>query len=136
MTTMSFTPTPRTAGRLRRGFTLIEVLVALTVLAVVLPVAMQGVSIVLQLGADAKHRAEAATLAQGKLDELTATNAWQSGELSGSFSESLPAYHWTATVQPWGDGTMDEVTVEVSWTARQRQKSVIVGTLVAPETQQ
>ena len=107
----------------------------MAMVAVILPVAMHGISVVLQLGSDAKRRAEAATLAQSKLDELTATNSWQSSELAGDFGADFPAYHWAAGVQPWNDGLMSEVTVEVSWTSRQRQKSVIVGTLVATEGQ-
>lgn len=119
-----------------RAFTLVEVLVAMTMIAVILPVAMHGISIVLQLGSDARHRAEAATLAQSKLDDITSTGSWQAGDLAGDFGADQPAYHWNAYVQPWNDGSLSEVTVEVSWTARLRQKSVVVGTLVAStETQ-
>ncbi len=98
--------------------------------AIVLPVAMQGISLALRLSGDARQRSEAATLARGKLDELIATADWQSGPFAGDFSPNQTQYQWTATVQPWIDGTMTEVDLKVSWTARSQQKSVTVSTLV------
>ena len=65
-------------------------------------------------------------------DELAATGAWQAGQLRGDFGADRPAYQWTASVQPWNGGVMNELNVEVAWTARQRQRSVVVTTLVNP----
>src|SRR4051812_36551163 len=55
-----------------RGFTLVEVLTAATLMAIVLPVAMYGVSVSLAASTMARRQAEAATLAEGKLEELAA----------------------------------------------------------------
>src|SRR5260370_36095537 len=77
------------------GFTLVEVLAALMLLAIVLPVAMRGISMATALASSAKHRDEAAVLAKSKLDELVATHAWQSQALSGNF-DFRPEYRWSA----------------------------------------
>ena len=116
----------------RLGFTLIEALVAMAVVAIILPLAMAGISLALTLGSDARHRSEAATLASSKLDELVATGDWQLGLLSGDFQPDHPDYRWSATVQSWGDGTVDELEVQVFWTAQQHERSVTLGTLINP----
>jgi prepilin-type N-terminal cleavage/methylation domain-containing protein len=121
-------------ARAPRGFTLIEALVSMVLLAVILPVAMQGISLALRLGEDAKHRDEAATLAAGKLDELTATGAWNSGPTSGDFGTAWPSYRWTATKQTWVDSNSTQLTVDVFWTARQVERSVSIATLVNSAT--
>ena len=55
----------------RAGFTLIEVLAALVLIGVVLPVAMKGVSIAMQAASHARHTGEAVELARHKLTELS-----------------------------------------------------------------
>src|SRR3954465_11642520 len=61
----------KSAGR-ARGFTLVEVLATIALIAIVLPVAMYGIQLCLQTSSMAKRQAEAATLAEGKLQELVA----------------------------------------------------------------
>ena len=53
-----------------RGFTLIEVLAAMAIIALVLPVAMRAISLATRLGGEARRRSEAAELARLKLDDL------------------------------------------------------------------
>ena len=124
----------RSYATVSRGFTLVEALVSMVLLAVILPVAMQGISLALRLGEDAKHRDEAATLAGGKLDELTATGSWNNGPTSGDFGAAWPGYRWTATTQTWVDSNSTQLTVEVFWTARQVERSVSIATLVNSAT--
>ena len=76
------------SGR-RRGFTLIEVLAALLLIGIVLPVIMQGFSIATRVGSTAKRRTEAGALADAKLTELVATAQWQSGMISRRFQPRL-----------------------------------------------
>src|SRR4051794_29563395 len=62
----------RVARGAGRGFTLVEVLATIALIAIVLPVAMYGIQLCLQTSSAAKRQAEAATLAEGKLQELVA----------------------------------------------------------------
>lgn len=122
---------PRTLGRCTRGFTLIEALAAMALIAVVLPVVMQGISVAIGLSSHARHQAEAATLAKMKLDELIATQQLDGSAPQGDFGEDFPGYEWTADINTWpSDANLSELTITVTWTARQRQQQVQVATLV------
>jgi prepilin-type N-terminal cleavage/methylation domain-containing protein len=114
------------------GFTLMEVLAAIVLIAIVLPVAMHGISIATAVGGAAKFKAEAAILAQSKLTELVVTKAWQNEQLSGDFGEDHPNYRWAAAVNNW-DGTLQQLDLEIIWETRGREQSVIVSTLVETE---
>jgi general secretion pathway protein I len=129
-------PPSRRTGRARRagehgGFTLIEVLAALLLVGIALPVIMQGFSVVTRVGSAAKRRTEAAALADAKLTELVATSQWQTGVQSGDFSPDWPAYQWSAQIQPWSDSGVDELDLTVTWTGRNGQPdSLTLSTLV------
>lgn len=124
-------PQPR-----RRGFTLIEVLATIVLVAIVLPVAMNGISVALSAASVAKFDLEAATLAENKLNEIVATNQWQLGNLSGDFSEfNYPEFRWIANALNRETGLM-EVSVEVQWISRGVERSLLLATLVSTgETQ-
>ncbi len=112
-----------------------EALVAMVVIALVLPVVLQAVSLSMQLGADAKLRGEAAQLAKGKLDELVATTEWQGGKLGGEFEGQTQPFTWTGQVQGWGDAGLSQLDVTVKYKVAGKEKSVTVTTLVNPEAQ-
>ena len=59
--------------RRRQGFTLVEILVTLMLIAIVIPVIMKGISLGAQAASDAKRRTEAGGLAQEKLAEILAS---------------------------------------------------------------
>ena len=92
----------------RAGFTLVEVLAALTMVLIALPVAMEAISLTNAASTRARRQLEAANLAASKLAELVATNAWQNGNNSGDFSNystNFPDYTWTSTVTQYEDAT-------------------------------
>lgn len=110
----------RTAYRrraLRRrggGFTLVEVLAALMLVAIVLPVAMRGVTVATAAASSARHRNEAAALAQSKLDELLANMQVQQSQMnssmSGDFGADWPEYQWSAELGTWAPNGMNMTT--------------------------
>lgn len=113
-----------------RGFTLAEVLVTVAVLAIVLPVALAGVSQATRLAGLTEQRAQALDLAQGKLDELLVDNSWQTGVSAGDFGADHPGYRWQAQVNAWDEANIDEVDVIVGWTSFGRPEKVQLSTLV------
>lgn len=117
--------------RHRSGFTLIEALIAMTLLAVILPVAMQGISVAISLSGEARRRSEAAALAKSKLDELVVTQQWNTAQASNRFEDPWSDYQWSLTTEDWQAGQMTQLTVEVTWTARQKQQSLTMTTLVS-----
>jgi len=118
-------------GRHRqRAFTLVEVLATLALVAIILPVAMKGISLATATAGLAKQRMEAASLAETMLAELVTTGAWRNGDLSGDFSPDWPGYRWRAEIQGWEETTLRQMDVHVQWTTRGRERSVTLTTLI------
>lgn len=99
-----------------RGFTLIEVLVAATLLAVGIAGVLSGLSGVARTQARAQESEHIQLLALRKLDELMATEQVQTNSLSGDFTDwGEPAtYQWTATVSTTGVQSLNTLTLTVS----------------------
>lgn len=118
-------------GRAESGFTLAEVLAALVFMAIVIPVALQGLQIASRAGLVSERKAIAARLAESKLNELIVTRQWSSSASHGTIQEGLQSYDWRLENQPWAeDGTMRLVTVWVIVPVRGQDYEVPVSTLV------
>lgn len=119
----------------RFGFTLVEVLATISVISIVIPVIMQGVSISTGLAGLTRQRAEAVTLGQSKLDELVISGDWEGADLSGDFSPDYPNYQWQAAVSDWDELDMKEIDLVVTWISRGSPREIQLSTLVyIPET--
>lgn len=118
----------------RGGFTLIEILATFVLVAIILPVAMKGISLATTMASVSKQRIEAATLAETKLAELLATKEWQNGDLSGDFGEDWPNYRWSAEVQECEEATLRQLDVRVEWEDRGMERYVQLTTLVYVES--
>jgi prepilin-type N-terminal cleavage/methylation domain-containing protein len=122
--------TPR--GRLG-GFTFIELLATVVLIAIIMPVAMQCIALCTRLGGLSRKQVEAASLARTKLTELTASQDWKTGAKSGKFGSDWPGYRWTADVFNWTDSTLRQVDLTVLWQSQGRERSITLSTLVYPE---
>ena len=133
-TTCSIPARPRSgAPARRRGLTLVEVLATIVMTGIVLPAAMQGISICAATAVTARQRSEAAALAESKMSELIATGDWQFGAMSGDFGEAWPEFRWDGSAASWSaDSTMTELSVRVAWTSRNQEREVVLTTLVYP----
>ncbi len=123
----------------RGGFTLIECLATMLLMAIVLPVVDQGIATVTSSASVTKRRTEAAGLAESKLSELISTGNWQGGaSMKGDFGSDWPDYTWQANLLNWTDGsqniTMQQLDVVVNWTARNQPQSITVSGLVYART--
>jgi len=115
----------------RGGFTLIEVLATLVLLGIILPVAMRGISNGLLAASNARHMAEAASLAETKLQELTLGTTTMSTGTQGDFSPDHPDYKWTCETAPRDYG-MSEIALHVTWQERGKDKTFTLSTLYLP----
>ncbi|WP_261362025.1 type II secretion system protein [Humisphaera borealis] len=122
----------RASARRNRGFTLVEVLATILMLAIIVPVAMQAVSLATGISGAARHRAEAAALAESQLAFLMTSGEWQTGTLQGDFAQQgFPEYQWYASVGNWTEANVQQLDVMVLWTTPRRgEESVVVSTLV------
>ena len=122
------------------AFTLIEALVAIAIIAAVLPILMSGISIATRAATLAKQRNLATSLAESKLNEIIATNDWQTGGLSGDFGDDAPGYTWSANVTQYSDPDLttqdlQQIDLTVSWKSRSTTREVVLSTLVfVPDT--
>jgi prepilin-type N-terminal cleavage/methylation domain-containing protein len=117
----------------RNGFTFIELLATVVLIAVIMPVAMQGISLCTRLAGQSRQQIEAVSLAKTKLTELIVTRDWENGDQSGDFGADWPDYQWTATLIDWTDSTMRELDLTVSWLLRGKNRTITLSTLVYPE---
>lgn len=114
----------------RRGFSLVEVLAALVLIAIVLPAAMRGITLALQTAAHARHEQEATHLAERQLNTMLALRDPSVLGAGGTFDE-WPEYRWEVATSV-GDFNLSTVTVYVYWQEQGRERSTSLTTLVLP----
>lgn len=125
-----FPPTRTDAARSdRRGFTLIEVLAALLLMAIVIPVAMQGMSVASRAAIMGQRKAAAMRVAERELNELIVTGQMISNTASGSVDDGDTAYPWSMESEPWPEDAMTQVTVRVTFTVQGNSYDVSASTL-------
>ncbi len=120
----------RAAERRRRsGFTLVEAIAALGFLAIVIPVAVEGLQIASRAGTVAMRKSEAARVADHLLGEMVATGQWrQSG--GGTLREGSNEYRWKVESKAWEKDALKLVTLRVVYTVQNREYDVRVSTLL------
>lgn len=117
----------------RHPFTFTEVLAAMVVVALVVPVAMRGIAMARQLAGDGVRLELASRLADEKLNELIVTGDWQNGDAEGTLDPESD-YGWTLTSESFGDDEtlpLTVLTVTVSRTDAARAVSITLTALVA-----
>ena len=117
----------------RRGFTLMEVLAAMLLLGIVLPAAMGGLDVCLRAAANARHKQEAALLAEAKLNEVLATRDATTLGTGGTFGDDWPEYRWTLATSA-GQFNLEQLDLTVEWQERGRTQSLTLGTMMLPAT--
>ena len=126
----TFRQRPSNGCGLQAGFTLAEVLAAMLFMAIVIPVAMEGLRIASRAGSVAGRKGVAVQLADSKLNELIVTGQWRNTGQGGTFGEQWPGYRWAIKNELWSEGAMRLITVEVTYPAQNQEYSVRLSTLV------
>ncbi|MCF8127272.1 MAG: prepilin-type N-terminal cleavage/methylation domain-containing protein [Deltaproteobacteria bacterium] len=83
----------------RKGFTLLEVMIAAAVLTIALAAVLGLQSRSLSLAAESRFNTTSALLAQEKMAELTVATMGKLISDSGDFGEGFPGYAWQVRVQ-------------------------------------
>lgn len=120
------------------GFTILEVLVAFLVAALLLAVILSGFSTGLSSLARADRMSQAALITQSRIAELGISEPIQEGEVSGR-DEQHSDYRWRVSVHPFVWDYVDagreqgrvlyKVDVEVFWPVGDKEHSFLLTTL-------
>jgi hypothetical protein len=116
------------------GFTLAEVLAALVFMAIVIPVAIEALSIASRAGEVAARKNEAALVAERVLAENIITTNWDKTVQNGQIRQGIRDFRWTLRTEPWNEdprqNSLRLLSVEVTYTAKGQDYSVKLSTLV------
>ena len=120
------------------GFTLAEVLAALVFMAILIPVALEGLSIASRAGLVAARRSEAALVAERVLNENIVTTNWNTSVQNGTVRQGFRDFRWTLRNDPWdldpNQNSIRLLSIEVTFSAQGRDHSVRMNTLVDSST--
>ena len=117
-----------------RGFTMAEVLAALLLMAIVVPVALQGVQIASRAGTLGQRKAAAMRVAERVLNELIATDGLTQSTGSGTAAEGDQSYAWTMQTESWPEDAMSVVTVRVVFNVQGNDYNVSLSSIYDPAT--
>jgi general secretion pathway protein I len=131
------TSRPFANGMDAHGFTLLEVMLAMALLAIVLPVLLGLRNRDLDLRERAREITTATLLAQEKLLETELLAVRPTGDQSGDFKDAppglsfratgedrAPGYRWRRSIVPTPLEKVQEIRVEVFWTHGLNEESV------------
>lgn len=116
-----------------RGFTLIEVMVALVVAVLALVAVMASISQMIDAGTAMRDRTYAVWIAQNKITEMRLANVEpEVSETSGEVDFAGLEWAWTANVSETGVEFLYRVDVEVSFAGRDDVVRTVTGFIGEP----
>jgi type II secretory pathway pseudopilin PulG len=130
-------PKARAAKCAFGAFTLAEVLAAMMFMAIVIPVAMQGLRIASLAGEVGQRKIVAARIGNKILNELKVTGQLQNTSQSGVVKEGALQYKWSVRGETWTEDTtspMRLVTLIVTYEAQGKNYDVRLSTLLPQVT--
>jgi general secretion pathway protein I len=86
------------SSRLQRGFTLLEVMIAMAILAIVLVTVFHSQSQSIAMANESRAMTTLALLAQSRMAEVEGQQNLSTGQTNGKFGDDFPNYTWTASI--------------------------------------
>jgi prepilin-type N-terminal cleavage/methylation domain-containing protein len=120
--------------RCRKAFTLAEVLAAMVLMGIVIPVAMHGIAVISRVGVAAQRKEQAMRIAKRVLNEEALMGALQESSSSGVIEESGISYPYVLSTETWSEDPMTLVTVTVTFTVQDTDYDVSVSSLFDTST--
>jgi general secretion pathway protein I len=96
-----------------KGFTLLEVMIAMSILAITLVVVFQSQSQSISMASSARFETTASLLSQSKIAEIEATNPENVVSDSGDFGDDFPDYSWRVDVTETEIELLKKIEVKV-----------------------
>jgi type II secretory pathway pseudopilin PulG len=126
------------------GFTLVEVLAALLFMAVVIPVAVDGLRVASRASVVGQRKAVAARIAERLINEQVVTAQNSGTGQSGTIREGSVDYAWTVKLEVWNQtqaqtalplSPMQMMTVQVNFPVQNQVYNVHLSTLLGTVSQ-
>lgn len=121
-----------------RAFTLAEVLAAMVFMAILIPVALEGLSIASRAGEVAARKSEAGLVAEKILNEAIATTNWNTGGQSGTVRQDNRDFRWKLNNEAWNHDSnqsgMRLLSVDVTFETQGRDYTLRMSTLADSST--
>ena|SRR5579863_1684072 len=149
---MKFQAKIRTAAAKSRspGFTLVEILVALSLMALVIPIISEGLKLSSLAGEVSQRKALAMRIAERVLNETIITGQWSQIGQGGNEQAGGVTYHWMLRNEPWSElsravnlntpngvnvtevspNTLHVLSADVTFPAQGRQFAVHLSTVI------
>jgi len=108
----------------------VEVLASLLLMAIVVPVAMEGMSIASRAGLLGQRKATAMRVAERVLNELLVENQLMQNSSSGTAHDGDTSYPWTMRTENWPEDAMQQLTVTVTFVVQGNPYEVSLTTLL------
>jgi hypothetical protein len=99
-------------------------------MAIVIPVAMEGIRIASRAGQVAERKGEAALVAERVLNQITVTNLTSQSSLNGTVREGTHEYRWQMRNELWDKDAMRLISIRVTFAVQGQDYDVRQSTLV------
>lgn len=121
------------SGSVRGGFTLLEVLVAMTILATSLVVLLQNVSTSIWLSNISRDMTVAAMIAQDKMTELELEDTYSFGTSDGDFEDKYPGFWWSVSVSESMFPNTAQIDLGIFWGNPEDPERIILTSFIPSE---
>ena len=118
-----------------RAFTFVEVLASMLFIAIVIPVAIQGIRMASEAGTLAQRKSTALQLGESLLQEMIVTDVWQSTSSEGKFEAPWEFYTWELETSTWEIEGLHLLTLKVSFPIREQDYAISMTTLATEPTE-
>lgn len=117
----------------RQGFTLLEVMVALAILAITLVIIFSQQATSINVGSEARIITKATLLAQERMSWIIVQKRLPIGEEEGEMQEAIPPLKWKQIVEESATEGLYRITVLVQWKERDRERDLRIVTYVVAQ---
>ncbi len=114
-----------------QGFSLTELLAAMTIFSVGVMACVELYSVSLRSSMDALNYSQAVFLAEGLLEETLAEDYLAASTDTGDFGDAFPRHTWELEIDETDQASLMEVHVIVRWTVRDVEKQYELTSLFA-----
>lgn len=108
-------PIPPFPDSKKKGFTLIEVMIAIAIIAIALVVILHSCGLGISMASESQDFSLATLLAQGKMAEIELEGFPEVGGEEGDFGEEYPRFAWKETVTESPIEDLRKVVLTISW---------------------